>query len=68
MVVVPINLNSILCLIILFNLFLFNVFRCWEQVLCLGSHLCNFCLIARAAWRSLRLLLLFCGSLSGLRL
>ena len=24
------NLNSILCLIILFNLFLFNVFRCWS--------------------------------------
>ena len=31
------NLNSILSLIILFNLFLFNVFRCWDLTLCLGS-------------------------------
>ena len=31
------NLNSILSLIILFNLFLFNVFRCWDLVLNSGN-------------------------------
>ena len=39
------NLNSILSLIILFNLFLFNVFRCWGLSLRLGSP-CR----ARSVW------------------
>ena len=49
------NLNSILSLIILFNLFLFNVSRCWGLSLSLGSLCLAISTRALAARFSLRL-------------